>query len=284
MRHSAWNLLQVIWFFGTIPGLSSPVVAQVHDNYLQDKSGIEDRVLALSGKALKLMHARRYQQAELLFRKAQILAQENFGDHHSLTAESFNNRAANLLKLNMPAQAQPFAIMALNFYNQQYGGKHPGSIRGYASLAEALGAQRRWNAAELAYRRVQSITISMYGVHHPGLARSATKFAQFLQKRGDHPGAGAMYRTALAIDQREMHSKDPNLLVSKFNLGQLLAVAGREIEAGALLRQVLVSSKQILGDRHPRTRYYKRRIAAVLNKARQAKKSGNMNWAWLPVR
>ena len=191
---------------------------------------------------------------ELIWRDALGFIEENLGEEHSDTAESYNYVALNLDAQGRYTEAEPLYHKGLEILKQALGETDTDTARGYNNVATNLDYQGRYTEAEPLHRKALEIFKQALGETHPDTATGYSNVASNLMiSQGRYTEAEPLYRKALEIRKQALGETHPDTAKSYNSLAVNLDYQGRHTEAEPLYRKALEIRKQALGETHPDT-------------------------------
>ncbi len=213
---------------------------------------------------LYIQNRLRYNEAEILYRKALEIRQKVLGEEHPGTAMSINNLAYLLQTTGRYEEAEPFCRKALEINQKVLGEEHPDTAMSINNLAELLKATGRYEEAESFCRKALKIYKKVLGEEHPDTAGSINNLAGLFQVTGRYEEAEPFCRKALEIYKKVLGEEHPDTTKSINNLSYLLQDTGRYEEAELLYRKALKIRKKVLGEEHPDTATSINNLATLL--------------------
>jgi tetratricopeptide (TPR) repeat protein len=205
----------------------------------------------------------RYHEAELLYRRALAIYEQQLGPEHPEIATSLNNLAALYRTQGEYEQAELLYRRALAIYEQQLGPEHSYTAMSLNNLAAVYRARGKYRLAESSLQRALAIREQLLGPEHPDTAQSFNGLATLYHEQGKYEQAEPLYEHALAIREQQLGPEHPDTAGSLNNLAALYYEQGKYEQAELLYQRALTIYKQQLGLEHPDTATGLNNLAAV---------------------
>ncbi len=235
------------------PQLRAPTEAEIN------------QLVRLLNLARAAFDARRWTEAEALFRESLALQEATFGPSHALSATTNARIAATLRMPGRNSEAEPLYRRALAINRAALGETHPETARSYNDLAASVNAQGRYAEADPLYRRALAINRAALGETHRDTVTSYSNLATNLYRQGRYLEAEPLFRNALDINRSALGEADPVTALSLEYLARNLYGQGRYAAAEPLYRKALAANRATLGDAHPDTARSQKNLALNLD-------------------
>jgi tetratricopeptide (TPR) repeat protein len=221
---------------------------------------IEQVPLAIPKSALLLnqagyyLHVRgRYGEAELLYRRALAIREQQLGANHLAMATSLNNLSGLYWDQGKYGEAEQLLKSALTIWEQQLGATHLNTATGLNNLAALYYDQGMYAEAEPLFQYVLAIREQQLGAGHPDVVTSLNNLANLYSEQGKYEEAELLYQCALVTCEQELGASHPIMATSLDGLAILYKTKGKYREAEPLYQRALAICEQELGASHPHT-------------------------------
>ena len=121
----------------------------------------------LNQTAVYLQDQAKYEEAKLLYLRANTICEKLLGADHLSTATNLNNLAGLYRAQGRYAEAEPLYLRDLAISEKQLGADHPDTGQSLNNLAELYRNQGKYDEAEPLYRRAVGIFFGALGAQHP---------------------------------------------------------------------------------------------------------------------
>ena len=121
------------------------------------------------------------------------------------------------------AEAEPFALKALELSREEFGPDHLQTGSFLNNLAVLYEAQGSYAEGEPLHKRALAIKEKALGPEHPNVAISLNDLAVSYRKWGRYDEAEPLYRRSLAIREKALGPEHPHVGASLNNLATLTA-------------------------------------------------------------
>ena len=206
---------------------------------------------ASSALAQLLQDTNRFEEAELLMRRALEIDVAAFGEQHPTVATDLCNLATLLQDTNRLGEAEPLMWRMLEIDVATFGEQHPTVATDLRNLAALLQDTNRLGEAEPLMRRALEIDVAAFGKQHPAVATDLCQLATLLQDTNRFEEAEPLMRWALEVDVNALGEQHPTVAIDLDNLATLLQDTNRFEEAERLMRRALAIDEVAFGEQHP---------------------------------
>lgn len=181
--------------------------------------------------------------------------QQQFGDAHPETAQSYFNMGRLLRAQGQLEDALPLLQRALEIRQQFLGECHTETAQSLNHLGGLLRSMGKYDEALRYIKRAIDIRLELFGETHHHTAHSFNNMAQLLQEMKRFEEARAYCQCALRARQMLFGDQHPHTAQSLHQMGRLLHEVNEQTEAQLYYEQALTVRRTILGARHPFTAY-----------------------------
>jgi tetratricopeptide (TPR) repeat protein len=192
-----------------------------------------------------------YTQAEPLYRRALVIAEQSFGPHHPEVATRLTNLAGLLRATNRMPEAEQLFRRAVAIDEARFGPDHPAVATDVNALALLLQDTNRLAEAEPLMRRALAIADTSFGLNHHEVAILLNNLAILLLHTNRLAEAELLIRRALAIDETSFGRDHPVVATCLNSLAGLLRTNNRLAEAEPLYLRALAIDEASFGPNHP---------------------------------
>jgi tetratricopeptide (TPR) repeat protein len=193
----------------------------------------------------------RFEEAELLYRRALSISEMTHGPDHSEIGRGLNNLAFLLSATNRLSEAKPLYLRALRIARKSYGPDHPHVVTIINNLAELLRVTGRYKISEPLYRRALSIYEMTCVPDHPDIARGLNNLAGLLRVTNRFSEAEPLFRRSLSSYEKWYGLEHPEVARSLNTLADLLRITNRSSEAEPLIKRSLSIAIKRYSPDHP---------------------------------
>ncbi len=213
-----------------------------------------------------LSYTGKYKSAERIYKEIKRNCEEELGERHPYTADSYHNLGYVYYREGKYEEAEELYRKTLRIIEEILGERHPYTAVSYNNLAGVYDSQGRYEEAEELYRKALKIREEIQGERHPDTAVSYNNLAGVYARQGKYEEAEELYRKALKIREEILGERHPDTADSYHNLAYVYARQGRYEEAEELYRKALKIREEILGERHPNTAVSYHNLAGVYDR------------------
>ncbi len=224
---------------------------------------------AMKQLGVVLFELAKYDEAELLMRRALKIDEVSLGSDHLMVARDLNNLAVLLGEMYRLDEAEPMYRRALKIYETSFGPDHHEVARNLNNLALVLYRTKRFDEAERIFRRTLAIYETSFGPDHPKVALHLNNLAKLLQAMKRLDEAELMYRRAIKICEGPLGPDQFTLAGTLNNLAWLLKVTDRLDESESLCRRALKIYETSFGPDHPHVATVLHCLAGVLHETKR---------------
>ncbi len=202
----------------------------------------------LSAKGGNLFSKKHYDEAELIFRRAQELIMQIGGPRHPWTAANLNDLAVVENRRGNHEKALEILHQALPISEAVYGREHPDTANLIANMGFELGDLKRWDEAEAKSREALSIREKVYGPDHPRIAASLTDLSVLYAKAERPAEALPLVDRIIEIRGAALGREHPRISQAMTFKASLMLSLERYDEAEALLADALAMMVEARGE------------------------------------
>ncbi len=231
-----------------------------------------------------LSYAGMYKSAEKILEEIKRNCEEELGERHSDTAESYHNLAYVYDRQGKYKEAEELYRKALKINEEIVGERHRDTAGSYNNLAGVYISQGKYKEAEELYRKAIKIQEEILGERHPDTANSYHNLAHVYDSQGKYKEAEELYRKALKIREEIQGERHPDTAGSYNNLAGVYNSQGKYKEAEELYRKALKIREEILGERHPDTADSYHNLASIYASQRKYKEAEELYRKVLKIR
>ena len=195
--------------------------------------GPQDELLAASLQVLGLVYQDqgKYDEAELLNKRALAISEKAWGPEHSTVAAALNDLALLYNTQGKYAEAEPLHRRALAIYEKTEGPEHPDVAYSLHNLALLYYNQGNYTEAERLYKRALVIKEKALGPEHPDVAMSLKSLARLYYDQGKYAETEPLVKRVLAITEKALGPQHPDVAEILEYYAALLRETGRSAEA-----------------------------------------------------
>lgn len=188
-------------------------------------------------------------EAESLFRRALVLAEEACGPEHSATAQALNNLGWFLYVQDRAQEAEPVMRRALHIRERTKGLGGPMTAQSLCTLGAIAGALGDVTIAESLIRRSLEIRRIVLPKGHPDVAESCSQLAQILLTQGRErvKEAAALAAEAFDVDRKVFGPTATPTLMAMHLKADSLALVGRQTESDRLHQELIAKLESLPG-------------------------------------
>ena len=238
---------------------------------------------ASSDLAQLLQDTNRFEEAELLMRRALEIDVAAFGEQHPTVATDLCNLATLLQDTNRLGEAEPLMRRMLEIDVATFGEQHPTVATDLCNLAALLQDTNRLGEAEPLMRRALEIDVAAFGKQHPTVATDLCHLATLLQDTNRFEEAEPLMRRALEIDVDALGEQHPTVAIDLNNLAKLLQDTNRIEEAEPLMRRALAIDEVAFGEQHPTVANRLDNLAQMLQETDRSREAEPLMWRALEI-
>ena len=238
---------------------------------------------ASSDLAQLLQDTNRFEEAELLMRRALEIDVDALGEQHPTVANRLNTLATLLQDTNRLGEAEPLMRRMLEIDVATFGEQHPTVATDLCNLATLLQDTNRLGEAEPLMRRALEIDVAAFGKQHPTVATDLCNLATLLQDTNRFEEAEPLMRRALEIDVDALGEQHPTVAIDLNNLAKLLQDTNRIEEAEPLMRRALAIDEVAFGEQHPTVANRLDNLAQMLQETDRNGEAEPLMWRALEI-
>lgn len=220
----------------------------------------------LSVFAELLSDRRRFEDAEILLRRALELAKVRTGDTGKKTLIQMNALGNHLRKRRKFDESESLLNRVLQVRETVLGADHKDTLNSVHFMGELFRSRGDLQKADAFFRRAVDGRCRVLGTEAPSTLRSIQARGHVLQAMGIPEDAEVQFRKTLEIRERTLGSDHADTVASKAALGNLLRSMESNVESASLLRFVLAWRVKALGENHPQTIETRGWLALTLSK------------------
>ncbi|PYR72203.1 MAG: hypothetical protein DMF86_24290, partial [Acidobacteria bacterium] len=247
-RQGRWTLL-TSWtlIFATQNRTGLAISAADHALKVAERSA-DERKIATSLHYLALLHetAGDAEGAESCARRALAIRERTLGVEDQAVADELIRLARLATGRRRFDEAAPLLTRALAIRQQHPAAPGP-IVDALDDYADLLAVQRRFQEAEVVYRRALKMAEEQLGPDDPALASSLTGLAATLRDTDRPRDAEPLYRRALDLGTRLLGGDDPIATPILEELATALERQGRSEEAAAARARAAAITARVLG-------------------------------------
>ncbi len=207
--------------------------------------------LTLNNEAFELYEARKYAEAEPLYKRSLAIWEKALGGNHHNVAASLNNLASLYISTGRYAEAEPLFKRSLAIREKALGGNHPDVAQSLNNLGLLYSMTGRYVEAEPLYKRSLAIREKALGENHPSIAKGLNNLAGLYKSTGRYAEAEPLYKRSLAIWEKALGENHPDVAKGLNSLAGLYDSTGRYAEAEPHYKRSLAIWEKALGENHP---------------------------------
>ena len=216
-----------------------------------DTAAVEREVDSLIALNRKLIEQRKMDQALIIIKKSEALAQLVLGRDHSLYVGCLFNHGRTLTHMRRNAEAEPIYLEAKKIGEIVLGKEHPE----YAWILNNLGVLYKdlgeYTSAEGLLQEAKSIRQKVLGIDHPDFAGSLNNIAILYWKMGDYDKAEPFFLEAKERRAKIFGKQHPEYFASVSNLSVLYMDKGDYAKAEPLYLEAKDIKEAILNKESP---------------------------------
>ncbi len=210
-----------------------------------------DTIASLSHTGLLAQELGRYEEAEVLHRRAADAAEKNAAVGDRLRATLFNDLASLYFSQSRFAEAESLFARSLIFMERAHGPDHPEVATTLSNLAVTYSSQGRLAEAERPLRRALVILEKTRGASHPDTVTCLGNLASNEYSQGRYAEAEELFRRVLEASEKTLGPDHPDLARALENLAFVLSTRGKYDEGETLARRALTLRERVQGANHP---------------------------------
>lgn len=219
--------------------------------YLRGVSASPDDEDLLDDAGVALKKGGRYQEAEVLLKRALGIREKVFGADHPDVAESLNNLGELYRVMGRHEDSERLHKRALGIWVHSRGSRHPDVATSLSNLGALYGEMGRNQDAEMLLKRALGIREEALGPDDPDVALTLNNLAEIYLAQRRYRDAELLLGRALGICERTRGHDHPFHATCLGNLASLYHVEGRHKEAEPLYRRAVEIEQKVLGRDHP---------------------------------
>jgi len=192
-----------------------------------------------------------WNRAEVLMRRAILVAEKSDGREHPNVAITLSSLATLFFTTNRLREAEPLMRRGIEIMERAGEPGDPHLAGCFNNLAQVLDATNRFEEAEPLMRRLLADAERSLGSDDPEVGIRLGNLAKLLQATNRFAEAEPLSRRALAIAEKCDGLEHPKVAVRLLNLSTLLLTTNRLAEAEQLIRRALSIDERAYGTEHP---------------------------------
>lgn len=208
----------------------------------------------MSRLGVSLIELGRFDEAEMLMRRAVAAAEQAGGDNAGV-ATALNGLGAALRRQGRGAEAEQVLRRALAIREAVLGPDHPEVAGTLFNLAQAIAhgsaAQSRSGEAEALLRRSAAIRAKAFGPDHSLVALTNNAITVLLRNTGRAGEAESLARATVASQEARLGREHPRVAQALYGLGVVELAQRRYDAAEAAFRRSAAIREKALGADHP---------------------------------
>ena len=204
-----------------------------------------------------------YKDAEQVFLRQIVFAEELYGKEHKNTAASYNEIGLVFNSQGDYDNALEYFIKVSEIFEKVLGPEHPDTATSYNNIAGVYYAQGDYGKALEYYFKALAIWEKVLGTEHPYTATSYNNIAGVYYAQGDYGKALEYYFKTSEIFEKVLGTEHPSTATSYNNIGWVYREQKDYDTALDYYTKAYQIRKNKLGDDHPDTKSVKRSIDIV---------------------
>jgi tetratricopeptide (TPR) repeat protein len=215
----------------------------------------------------------RYNDAEIVLRRALEIDEKNLGPNHPAIAVRLNNLAHILQETGRLQEAEMHMRRAIAVDEQQSEDDDIDLGAHLSNLGHLMSRTNRLKEAEEFYRRALAFDEVKYGKESLDVATDIHNLADLLRETNRVKEAEPLMRRALKIRERILGPSHPDVAASLNNLGRLFGATNRLHDAEMITRRALAIDECCFGQDHPTVAIRLKNLAQILRAAKRMKEA-----------
>jgi tetratricopeptide (TPR) repeat protein len=199
-----------------------------------------------------LYSCRRYNEAEMVCRRALAVMEKQLGMEHDDTVHTRYILASVHLHQGHVNEAETLQKQVMAVHEKKFGAKHP-DMYTMCNLALFCLTQGRYDEAGTLLKKVLVLREQSLGKEHPHTLSSMRDLAVVYQCQGRYGEAETLFMQVLAVREKTLGTEHPDTLHTMDNLAMVYMSQNRYSEAEIILKKVLAIQEYKLGAEHPDT-------------------------------
>ena len=171
------------------------------------------------------------------------------------------NKVKAMFKLHQYAEAVPYAEIAIQLSEEEFGNKHPTTAAFHFNLGKLYQLQSRFTDAQSLYERALKIRVATLGAIHADVAASHNSLGRLFEEQDNLTDAEKHYSRALEVMQSVL-ADNPHAfnsmsrIATKYrarayhNRARLLHVQGKYADSENLFGAAMVMMRSSFGEKH----------------------------------
>ena len=205
---------------------------------------------ALLRLGLDYFNKNRFDDAEVLYRRAVAVSEGSLGATHSLYALSLGYLASLYDRQSRYSDAEPLYRRSLAAMEKVLGPVHPRLVQPLDNLAGLYRDSGRFAEAESLYKRVLAIRERSLGPIHRDVATSLYNLAGVYGDQDKFMLAEPLYKRLLAIREKTLGPLHPDVANALGNFAQNFFRQRKYVQAEPLYKRALAIREKVLGPVH----------------------------------
>ena len=193
----------------------------------------------LYAESIKLLGARKYDEALPLLERALEIRENILGPNHRDIAFTINNLAALFMNKGMYSKAEPLLQRALVIKEKVMGPEHPSVATSLSYLGSLYQIRGEYVKAEPIFERALRIYQKALGQDHPNVGITFNNLALLYYDKGDYTKAEPLLQHALVIKEKVVGPNHYLVAGSLHNLALLYYDKGDYAKAEPLFQRAL---------------------------------------------
>ncbi len=194
-----------------------------------------------------------YHDAEEIYLRQIVLAEELYGLEHPSTATSYNNIGLVYDNQGDYGKALEYYLKALAIHEKTLGREHPSTATSYNNIGLVYGNQGDYGKALEYFFKALAIHEKTLGPEHPDIATLYNNIGGMYKDQGDYDRALEYYFKALATWEKTLGMEHPSTAISYNNIGTVYDDQGDYDKALEYYLKALAIHEKTLGPEHPYT-------------------------------
>lgn len=192
----------------------------------------------------------RYTVAELLYKRALEIREQQLGGEHPSIAQSLNNLAALYYSQGRYEDAEPLYERALMIREQRLGGEHPSTAQSLNNLAALYHMQKKYTDAEPLYERALMIREQQLRSEQLDTALSLNNQEDLHQMQRKYVEAEPSYERALTTNEQMLGATHSSVAITLFNLAHLHQAQENYEQAESFFLKAIAIDEKVYGTDH----------------------------------
>ena len=206
-----------------------------------------------------------YRNAETIYLRQIILAEELYGKEHEKTAISYNNIGTVYDEIGDYSKALEYYQKTLTIFENVHGKEHLGTAKCYNNIGEVYRNQNNYDMTLEYYQKVLAIFEKVLGTEHPDTATCYNNIGLVYYGQDSYDKALEFYQKALKIKEKALGTEHHSTANSYNNIGMVYYKKNDYSKALEYLKMTYQIWKNKLGEEHPRTKAIFKNINIIKN-------------------